>query len=747
MTKDYSNEMGIDSDDLGGTRTELDSQANIGQHSYIIYYSGQKVNVRSFTPQYRSMEAELVDAALLYECPYEGKLHILVIWNAIHIDSMENNLIPPFILREAGLQVNERAKIHTEDPTTDDRSIIFPTTTFRIPLQLFGIFSYFFTTKPTENDMLAGHDVYVMTPERWNPHSDAYKQNKAHIMDWEGNIKQPKDRIKVIIEDLSGEANEGDYRISSLEMDAVDNICAARKQWMDEVRPMGNRTVIRPYDEVGQHLSAVSSVLVESLLALRLEERMEHGHETMVIGSTTVGESEYILDGQEDEETTDKTSLDGENSITSCDIDLDETDRMDLDEFFVPTMQIGKPRGLDAVHLSKVWRISHEDAQRMINVTSQHGQQPADPSLSQNYTTNDQMLRYHRIEDHFFMDTLFATKKGGKSSRGNTCCQLFVTDKGFLHVVPMKRKSEVYMAVKMFTKEIGAPNAIVCDMAKEQMSAKLKRFLNDIGTTLRALEEGTPWVNKAELYIKLMKEAVQIDMRESHSPLPFWGYCLERRVRVYNLTAQAYITVRGTNPHTLTLGEEGDISSLGQFVWYEWCYFCEHTTQFPHNQEVLGRVLGPARGEGNKIAQWVLKANGLVVPRLSVRPLHQSEVHSPSEQSKRQAFDTLIERRYGNSIVVPTMPAKGCETTEPYEDDGQQQFTIPDIEDSVDSTGRLINQCPAYDHIINVEVQMQLDEQVMKGTVKRCALRPDGRMMGKYDDNPYHNSIVSTRPT
>ena len=64
---------------------------------------------------------------------------------------MENNLIPPFILCEAGLQVNERAKIHTEDPMTEDHSITFPTTGFQIPLQLFGIFSYFSMTKPTED--------------------------------------------------------------------------------------------------------------------------------------------------------------------------------------------------------------------------------------------------------------------------------------------------------------------------------------------------------------------------------------------------------------------------------------------------------------------------------------------------------------------------------------------------------------------------------------------------------------------
>ena len=58
------------------------------------------------------------------------------------------------------------------------------------------------------------------------------------------------------------------------------------------------------------------------------------------------------------------------------------------------------------------------------------------------------------------MDTFFATKKGGQSSRGHTCCQLFVTDKGCIYVVPMKKKSEVLLAIKQFAKEIGAPDSL-----------------------------------------------------------------------------------------------------------------------------------------------------------------------------------------------------------------------------------------------------------------------------------------------
>ena len=83
-----------------------------------------------------------------------------------------------------------------------------------------------------------------------------------------------------------------------------------------------------------------------------------------------------------------------------------------------------------------------------------------------------------------FMDTFFAMKKGGTSSRGNTCCQLFVTDKGFIYVVPMKRKSEVLLAIKQFAKEVGAPDAIVSDMAREQVSQEVQQFCNMIGTML-----------------------------------------------------------------------------------------------------------------------------------------------------------------------------------------------------------------------------------------------------------------------
>jgi hypothetical protein len=219
--------------------------------------------------------------------------------------------------------------------------------------------------------------------------------------------------------------------------------------------------------------------------------------------------------------------------------------------------------------LSKIWKIDLKTAEQTLDVVSQFIKRTDDPKLSRNYGTNDRMLRYRRVTEYFFMDTFFATKKAGKSSRGRTCCQLFVTDKGFVYVVPMKSKAEVLQAVKQFAKEIGASDAIICDMAGEQTSHALKRFCQEIGTTMRVLEEGTPWSNKAELYIGLIKEAVRKDMKDSDCPLAFWDYCVERQARINTLTVKDLFTLHGTNAHTALFGEDGDISNLCQYQWYD----------------------------------------------------------------------------------------------------------------------------------------------------------------------------------
>ena len=143
---DHIDEEMTDDAKFGGTRMELDSHANmaiVGKYVYVLNETGDTVEVNPFTPDYKAITAKVVDAAIRYDCPYKGQSYILIIWNVINVPSMENNLIPPFLLREAGIIVNDKAKIHVADPTVDNHAIVFPTTGFRIRLMLWGVFSFF----------------------------------------------------------------------------------------------------------------------------------------------------------------------------------------------------------------------------------------------------------------------------------------------------------------------------------------------------------------------------------------------------------------------------------------------------------------------------------------------------------------------------------------------------------------------------------------------------------------------------
>jgi hypothetical protein len=146
---------------------------------------------------------------------------------------------------------------------------------------------------------------------------------------------------------------------------------------------------------------------------------------------------------------------------------------IDLDEIMASAIQGRRHQGVKPEHPLKIWRIDIETAKIALDTTAQTSVRTDDPKIAKNYGTNDRMLRYKRINDYFFMDTSFATKMAGKSSRGYSCCQLFVTNKCCVYGVPMRSKKEVLQAVKQFAKEIDAPDAIIADAAREQKSLEL----------------------------------------------------------------------------------------------------------------------------------------------------------------------------------------------------------------------------------------------------------------------------------
>jgi hypothetical protein len=222
----------------------------------------------------------------------------------------------------------------------------------------------------------------------------------------------------------------------------------------------------------------------------------------------------------------------------------------------------------------------------------------------------------------------------------------------------MQNQRDYLLALWQFAKDMGVPEVFVCNPHPTQTQCKVKEFCTQIGTTLRVLEAQTQWANRTELYVGLMKEAMQKDMQATGSPLVLWDYCMEWRALIIQITAKKLFQLNGTNPHTMTFGTDADISNQCQFGWYEWVNFREDSAKFPFQKERLGRCLGPARNEGNEMAQLVLKDNRKIVPRRTLCHLSPTELSltNETEAEKPMQFTTSIHRILGDLISIPTAP-------------------------------------------------------------------------------------------
>ena len=726
--------------------TELDSHANmvvVGEQATVISDSGIHAEVRAFADDCKTLErVPIVDAAIAYDCRSSMRTYILIVRNALHVKSMRHNLLPPFIAREVGLVVNDVPRIHCGEGLDNESHCIISKgeVPLRIPLRLKGVFSYFETRKLTSMEVEeCDHMQSVcLTPDSkiWEPNDEIWAEEEAKYIDDADNlVERPPSKKRKLVHDSDFDQAEDTHdwietNVSGVQWDnAIDTILDANEL---ETIPMGPDLLWSDNadqdDPIRAHVCDLTGIIDGDLLSDAVGENLRESKFRMAAGST-------MLDGRNDE----------------LFIDLNAS-----------SAKAKMKGGVTKEHLAKVWRLNEEEARRTLEVTTQLCKQDADSSLSRNFSTNDRMLRYRRINSVFFMDTFFVTQKA-KSVRGFTMMQLFVSDKGFVKVYGMKTTKDIPNAVHLFAKEVGAPNCFICDPNSNQKSKEVRGFCHKMGSILRLLEERTQHANRAELYIGLLKESIRKDMRETNSPMRLWCYCAERRSSIFTLSAKNLYQLQGMNPYMATLGEMGDISALCQFGWYEWVYFRQGKAPFPYLKEELGRCLGPCRNEGNEMCQAVLQANGHIVPRRTLRRLtaHEMAASNEVEQRKRATFDDKIIQRFGDSMglgpegtaLLPTGEGEARDDVEEgspdYEmdrylmyEDGHEETPDPIEADIVDASGKPVNQQSLHDVLINAELHLPQGESEQLARVVRRSVGADGKLIGTFNDDPNLNTLV-----
>ena len=67
----------------------------------------------------------------------------------------------------------------------------------------------------------------------------------------------------------------------------------------------------------------------------------------------------------------------------------------------------------------------------------------------------------------------------------------------------------------------------------------------------------------------MIKQASRRDLRQSKCPKVLWDDCIERQSYIRSFTTHEIFALKGECPETLINGETHDISTFGEYGWYD----------------------------------------------------------------------------------------------------------------------------------------------------------------------------------
>jgi hypothetical protein len=180
-------------------------------------------------------------------------------------------------------------------------------------------------------------------------------------------------------------------------------------------------------------------------------------------------------------------------------------------------------------------------------------------------------------------------------------------------------------------------------------------------------------------------------------------------------------------PESRVKGETADICNIAESGWYEWVKFRDTAASFPVSNIQLGRYVGAAIDIGPSMSRKILKANGQVLYRTSVRSLTADEVQSPTEIAERLNFYISVEEKNGKSMLTSDFKDDSYfsdflnPTFEPYEDYEVPASKILDVDD-VDN----YHDVDTYDKYVGDQVKVPVFGEILSGKVMRIKRELDG---------------------
>jgi hypothetical protein len=260
----------------------------------------------------------------------------------------------------------------------------------------------------------------------------------------------------------------------------------------------------------------------------------------------------------------------------------------------------------------------------------------------------------------------------------------------------MATKGLAYDKFDLYCSTVGIPNPIITDGAGEETGGLWDKVRKKHLTQQCTTEPHSPWQNKAEREIQELKKHYRRIMHRSKCPESFWDFGIEYVSQIRERMSRTYNDNR--TPLESTTGETPDISEYLDFGFYDWVKF--HDVHNSGNENELGRWLGVAENVGQAMCYYVLKSNGKVLSRSTVRPLLREEWLDNTEEADRKAFDEKIAEMYGKFDETLILSIPNDEMAEPVF--GDEDDADPVIEPSL-STNDTVS---GPDEFCNAEIYL-----------------------------------------
>ena len=184
---------------------DLDSHADtcvLGGNALLVEtpYPERTAVVSFADPAVGSVTKPILSGAFRYTLPTTGASFILVVHQAIHIETMDHSLLCPMQLRTNDVILNETPKCMTDAPTEDNHSMLVTTDAnegIRIHFALRGVTSTIPVNKPTLEEYETLPRIELTNQDlEWNPHQTSLASQEASFFDHGGSFKPVGDRTK-----------------------------------------------------------------------------------------------------------------------------------------------------------------------------------------------------------------------------------------------------------------------------------------------------------------------------------------------------------------------------------------------------------------------------------------------------------------------------------------------------------------------------------------------------------------------